>query len=63
MQGLDEKQLKDILERAVGAGRAAVALEAFRQPSSVSVRINPFKPAAFPGSREVFQAGRVPGKP
>ncbi|MBR5397684.1 MAG: rRNA cytosine-C5-methyltransferase [Bacteroidales bacterium] len=53
MQGLDEKQLKDILERAVGAGRAAVALEAFRKPSSVSVRINPFKPAAFPGSREV----------
>lgn len=53
MQGLDEKQLKDILERAVGAGRAAVALEAFRKPSSVSVRINPFKPAAFPGGREV----------
>ena len=53
MQGLDGKQLEDILERAVGAGRAAVALEAFSRPSSVSVRINPFKPVRFPGSREV----------
>ncbi len=57
MQGLDERQLQDILVRAVGAGKAAVALEAFRKPSSVSVRINPFKQVSFEGSREVPWCG------
>ncbi|MBP5218996.1 MAG: rRNA cytosine-C5-methyltransferase [Bacteroidales bacterium] len=57
MQGLDERQLEDILVRAVGAGRAAVALEAFRKPASVSVRINPSKPVTFAGSREVPWCG------
>lgn len=50
MRGLDDIQLTDILVRAIGSERAAVAAEAFRLPASVSVRINPSKvsdPEAF----------------
>ena len=43
MRGLDDIRLTDILARAIGLGRAETAAEAFRLPSSVSVRINPFK--------------------
>ena len=43
MQGLDERVLRDILERAVGSERASAALEAFSLPPSVSIRLNPFK--------------------
>ena len=43
MQGLDDICLRDILARAVGSGRAEVAVGAFHEPASVSVRINPFK--------------------
>ena len=43
MQGLDDIQLQDILIRAIGRERAGIATEAFHQPASVSVRVNPFK--------------------
>ncbi len=43
MQGLDDIQLQDILIRAIGRERAGIAAEAFHQPASVSVRVNPFK--------------------
>ena len=53
MQGLDDRQLRTILERAIGSAKAEVALEAFHSPASVSVRINPFKQVSFPEGREV----------
>lgn len=43
MKELDDIQLTGILARAIGKERAGVAVEAFRSPASVSVRINPFK--------------------
>ena len=43
MQGLDDRVLMDILERAVGPDRAPVAFDALSLPPSVSLRINPFK--------------------
>ncbi len=43
MKGMDDKVLMDILSRAVGAEKAQVAFEAFNQPSSISIRLNPFK--------------------
>ena len=43
MRGLDDICLRDILARAIGSGRAEVAVGAFHEPASVSVRINPFK--------------------
>ena len=43
MQGLDDKVLADILERAVGPDRAPSALAALHTPPSVSIRLNPFK--------------------
>ena len=43
MVGLDDRVLRDILERAVGPDRASTAFDAFSQPPSVSIRFNPFK--------------------
>ena len=43
MEGLDDRVLMDILSRAVGPDRASTAFEAFSQPPSVSIRINPYK--------------------
>lgn len=50
MVGKAERQLEDILLRAVGPDKAEVALAAFGSSPSVSVRVNPSKigdPAAF----------------
>ena len=43
MQGLDDRVLMDILERAVGPDMASTAFDAFSQSPSVSIRYNPFK--------------------
>ena len=43
MQGLDDRVLMDILERAVGPDLASTAFDAFSQSPSVSIRYNPFK--------------------
>ena len=43
MQGIEDRVLMDILSRAVGPGKAPLAFAAFSLPSSVSIRINPFK--------------------
>ena len=43
MQGLDDRVLMDILERAVGPYRARTAFDAFSLSPSVSIRYNPFK--------------------
>ena len=66
MQSLDDIRLQDILTRAIGRDRAGIAVEAFHQPASVSVRINPFKvcePEAF--AKDHFGSGsrRVPWSP
>ncbi len=66
MQGLDDIQLRDILTRAIGLERAGTALEAFHQPASVSVRINPFKvnePERFAKEHFVTETRRVPWSP
>lgn len=47
MPGLDSADFKQILERAIGAEQAAVALPAFRQPPAVSIRLNPYKIAGL----------------
>ena len=63
MQGLDDICLRDILARAVGSGRAEVAVGAFHEPASVSVRINPFKvddPEGFTKSLFGGDVQRVP---
>ena len=51
MEGLDDRVLMDILSRAVGPDRASTAFEAFSQPPSVSIRINPFKVSDPEGPR------------
>lgn len=43
MRDLDSSQFSDVLSRVVGPGNASIALEAFKRPASVSVRLNPFK--------------------
>lgn len=66
MRGLDDTQLLDILTRAIGQKRAGVAVEAFHQPASVSVRINPFKahdPEAFAKEHFGSEVRRVPWSP
>lgn len=66
MQGLDDICLRDILARAVGSGRAEVAVGAFHEPASVSVRINPFKvddPEGFTKSLFGGDVQRVPWSP
>ena len=66
MQGLDDIQLRDILTRAIGSDRAGVALEAFHQPASVSVRINPSKvdePEAFAVEHFGHDVQRIPWSP
>lgn len=66
MQGLDDIQLRDILIRAIGSDRAGVALEAFHQPASVSVRINPSKvdePEAFAVEHFGHDVQRIPWSP
>ena len=66
MQGLDDIQLRDILTRAIGPERAGVALEAFHQPASVSVRINPFKvdePERFARAHFKTEIRNVPWSP
>lgn len=63
MQGLDDIQLRDILTRAIGSDRAGVALEAFHQSASVSVRINPSKvdePEAFAVEHFGHDVQRIP---
>ena len=66
MQGLDDIQLRDILTRAIGSDRAGVALEAFHQSASVSVRINPSKvdePEAFAVEHFGHDVQRIPWSP
>lgn len=66
MQGLDDIQLRGILTRAIGQERAGTALEAFHQPASVSVRINPFKvnePERFAKEHFVTEIRMVPWSP
>lgn len=66
MQGLDDICLRDILARAVGSGRAEVAVGAFHEPASVSVRINPFKvddPEGFAKGLFGGDVQRVPWSP
>ena len=66
MQGLDDIQLQDILTRAIGHDRAGVAVEAFRQPASVSVRVNPFKvcePERFAKEHFMTETQKVPWSP
>ena len=66
MQGLDDIQLRDILTRAIGQERAGTALEAFHQPASVSVRINPFKvnePERFAKEHFVTETRMIPWSP
>ena len=43
MQGLDDRVLMDILERAVGHDKAGLSFDAFSQSPSVSIRYNPYK--------------------
>ena len=66
MRGLDDICLRDILTRAIGDRRAEVAVEAFREPASVSVRINPFKlddPEDFVKEHFGGDVQRVPWSP
>jgi len=66
MRGLDDICLRDILARAIGSGRAEVAVEAFHEPASVSVRINPFKvddPEGFVKEHFGGEVRRVPWSP
>ncbi len=66
MQGLDDIQLREILTRAIGQERAGIAVEAFHQPASVSVRVNPFKihePEAFAKEHFGPDIQRVPWSP
>ncbi len=66
MQGLDDICLRDILTRAIGGGRAGVAVAAFHEPASVSVRINPFKvdePETFARNHFGEDVQRVPWSP
>ncbi len=66
MQGLDDIQFQDILTRAIGQERAMVALAAFHEPASVSVRINPFKvddPEEFVRTHFGAETQRVPWHP
>ncbi len=66
MRGLDDICLRDILARAIGGERAEVAVEAFHGPTSVSVRINPFKvrdPEAFAKEHFGSEVQRVPWNP
>ena len=66
MQGLGDIQLQGILTRAIGHDRAGVAVEAFRQPASVSVRVNPFKvcePERFAKEHFVTETQKVPWSP
>lgn len=63
---MDDATFKKILERAVGRENAAIAFPAFRQPASVSVRINPSKvadPEAFVASCFGGGAEKVPWSP
>ncbi|MBR1926835.1 MAG: rRNA cytosine-C5-methyltransferase [Bacteroidales bacterium] len=43
MEGIEDRVLMDILRRAIGPERARVAFDAFSQPPSVSIRLNPSK--------------------
>ena len=66
MQGLDDIQLQDILIRAIGRERAGIAAEAFHQPASVSVRVNPFKahdPEIFAKEHFGQRVRRIPWSP
>ena len=66
MRGLDDICLRNILTRAIGDRMAEVAVEAFREPASVSVRINPFKvdgPEDFVKEHFGGDARRVPWSP
>ena len=66
MRSLDDIQLQDILTRAIGRDRAGVAMEAFRQPASVSVRVNPFKvcePERFAKEQFMTEIQKVPWSP
>ena len=66
MRGLDDIHLTDILTQAIGSGRASVAAEAFRLPSSVSARINPFKvsdPEGFAKGHFGEDVQNVPWRP
>ena len=50
MQGLDDRVLMDILERAVGHDKASLSFDAFSQSPSVSIRYNPYKLPAPEGN-------------
>ena len=50
MQGLDDRVLMDILERAVGHDKAGLSFDAFSQSPSVSIRYNPYKLPAPEGN-------------
>lgn len=66
MRSLDDIQLQDILTRAIGRDRAGVVVEAFRQPASVSVRVNPFKvcePERFAKEQFMTEIQKVPWSP
>lgn len=66
MRGLDDICLRDILARAIGGERAGIAVEAFHEPASVSVRVNPFKvddPEGFVREHFGGNVQRVPWSP
>ncbi|HBN01479.1 MAG TPA: hypothetical protein DD383_02450, partial [Rikenellaceae bacterium] len=66
MEGLDDILLRDILTKAIGRERAEVAVDAFHEPASVSVRVNPFKigkPIDFAKSNFGQDVQNVPWSP
>ena len=66
MVGKAERQLEDILLRAVGPDKAEAALAAFGSSPSVSVRVNPSKigdPAAFVADNFGGDSEPVPWSP
>ncbi len=66
MRGLDDIRLLDILTRAIGDERAEIALKAFHEPASVSVRVNHFKvddPGGFAKEHFGSEVQRVPWSP
>ncbi len=66
MRELDDICLRGILVRAIGQDRAGIAVEAFHQPASVSVRLNPFKvhePEVFVKEHFGEDVQRIPWSP